>query len=59
MSKNKDTSKFVSRDVHELANQANELTVDELNTVVGGHKSGPTNYNKKNVTIPFPQTSTN
>jgi hypothetical protein len=30
-----------------------------LDTVVGGHKSGPSNYNKKNVTMPFPQTSTN
>ena len=36
MSKTNDTSKLVSRDVHELANQANELTEDELNHVSGG-----------------------
>ena len=30
-----------------------------LDTVVGGHKSSPSNYNKKNATIPLPQASTN
>jgi hypothetical protein len=40
-------------------NEDDVLSDSQLDTVVGGHKSGPSNYNKKNATLPLPQPSTN
>jgi hypothetical protein len=35
-------------------NKDDVLSDSQLDTVVGGHKSGPSNYNKKNATLPLP-----
>ena len=46
-----------SNDVSTLGHRP--LTDNQLDTIVGGHKAGPNNYNKKDVTIPLQQVRTN